>query len=74
MTGTVRTADSSQKAIVIALKVHWFVKVVDVIAIPYTVSPVIINRTIATFKIMDAIFFAISVLTLPFPQVIALIN
>lgn len=64
----VRTPNASDKAIVIALKVHRFVKVVDVMVCTYTNSSVRGAGTVSTCKRVDAIFLASSVLTAPFYQ------
>ena len=68
MTCTVHTFDSSHEAIMGALEVKWLVIVVRVIAKPCTVAMVMRNRSRSTFKIVDAIVFAISVLTAPLLQ------
>ncbi len=49
------------------LEIHWLVKVVHVMTSPCTVAETITNRTITTPKIVDAIFFAVSVLAAPYP-------
>ncbi len=64
MLATVFACDSSDKAIMGTQEVYWLVVVID-IAGPCTIAAVIAHSTFFTFKIMDAIFFAISVLTLP---------
>ncbi len=68
---TVTTSDSSEEAIMGTLEVHWLVVVIHVMTSPCTVAEMIRNRTIATPKIVDAIFFAVSVLTAPVPQRVA---
>ena len=65
---TVLTSDASDEAIMSTLVVQWIVKVILVMAAPCTVAVLITNRTISTLKIVDAIFFAISVLTAPMPH------
>ncbi len=65
------TSDSSEEAIMGTLEVHCLVKVVHVMTSPCTVAEMIRNRTIATAKIVDAVFFAVSVLTAPIPQGVA---
>ena len=66
MSPTVFTSYSSDEAIMGALVLYWEVKVIHVMARPCTVAKAIRNRTISTLKRVDAIFFAISVLTAPF--------
>ena len=65
---TVLTSDASDEAIMSTLVVQWFVKVILVMAAPCTVAVLIRNRTISTLKIVDAIFFAISVFAAPMPH------
>lgn len=65
---TVHTSNASNKAIVFALKFHWFVKVVDVMVFTYTISSAIGVGTVSTCKRVDAIFLASSMLTEPFYQ------
>lgn len=50
---------------------HRLVKLVHVSVGLYAVASVITNRAISTTKIVDAIFFAVSVLTKPIPQRVA---
>lgn len=62
------TSDSSNEAIIGALKVQGLVKVVHITMSLCAVAMVIRNRAISTLKIMDTIFFAVSVQTAPIPQ------
>ena len=50
---------------------HRLVKLVHVSVGLYAVASVITNRAISTTKIVDAIFFAVSVLAEPIPQRVA---
>lgn len=68
MVATVITSDATDEAIMGTLIVHLLVKVIHIMAAPCTVAEVIFSRTIATPKIVDAIFFAVSVLTAPIPH------
>jgi len=65
---TVHTTDSCNKAIVGTLVTHQLVEVVHVITVPVAVAMVIINGTIPALKIVDTIFFAISVNASPKPD------
>lgn len=69
---TVCTSDSCHKAIMGTLVMYHSVKVIHVMTTPSTVTMVIRNGTVSTPKIVDAIFFAISVLATPIPYRIAL--
>lgn len=60
MTSTVITTDSCNKAIIGTLVIHQSVEVVHVMTVPVAVARVIANGTISTLKIVDTIFFAIS--------------
>jgi len=62
---TVHTTDPCNKAIVGTLVIYQLVKVVYVMTAPCAVAMAITNGTISTLKIVDTIFFAISVLALP---------
>jgi len=61
----VHTSDSCDETIVRTPVIHQFVKVVHVMTAPCAVAMVITNGTISTLKIVDTIFFAISVLASP---------
>lgn len=63
-----RTPDSSNEAIMAALEMHGPSKCVHISRSVCTVATVITNRAISTPKIMDAILFAVSVVTAPVPQ------
>jgi len=65
MMSTVHTTDPCNKAIVGTLVIYQLVKVVYVMTAPCAVAMAITNGTISTLKIVDTIFFAISVLALP---------
>lgn len=62
------TSDSGDKAVPFALKVHWFVIVVDKMVFPYAIFSFVGDWTVSTCKRKDAIFLASSVPTVPFSQ------
>ena len=68
MATAVITPDSRDESIVVALEIHWFVKVVHIVVCPVAVSAMVIDRAICTLKVVDAIFLAVSVLAAPLLQ------
>ena len=72
MMSTVLTTDSCNKAIVGTLVTHQLVEVVHVMTVPVAVAIAINNGTISTLKIVDTIFFAISVFASPILYRVAL--
>jgi len=68
----VLTLDSSNDTIEAALEVYWLVKVVHKMVCPNTVPTMVTNWRRVTPKVVDAIFLAVSVLTTPMIQKVAL--
>jgi len=66
------TSDSSNETIVAALEVYWLVKVVHKMVCPSTVPTMVTNWRLATPKVVDTVFLAVSVLTAPMIQNVAL--
>lgn len=71
MVAAVFTSDSSNETIVAALEVYWLVKVVHKMVCPSTVSTMVTNWRLATPKVVDTVFLAVSVLTAPMIQNVA---